>query len=201
MTIRGHPFMTSTQGGQAQIVHGRMWTGSGGQAPCGRPHRKLKLESADVILLLLQRSLAASLVYGALGPVLPLEFWKFCAFYSFRQFNCNFLRIAKENMYFHVRLQRVHYPWAYEAFPSVSEKLVSKSQRKVKKKFFTTRFPEKVFHFSLPKYFWWPFLVIDHYFRIFRFPDCKFPICPPISPVLPLSPYFSDVLTIHILAP
>ena len=27
-----------------------MWTGGGGQAPCGRPHRKLKLESTDVIL-------------------------------------------------------------------------------------------------------------------------------------------------------
>ena len=29
------------------------WThadGGGGQAPCGRPHRKLKLESTDVIL-------------------------------------------------------------------------------------------------------------------------------------------------------
>ena len=25
-----------------------MWTGGGGQAPCGRPHRKLKLESTDV---------------------------------------------------------------------------------------------------------------------------------------------------------
>ena len=27
-----------------------MWTGEGGQAPCGRPHRKLKLEPIDVIL-------------------------------------------------------------------------------------------------------------------------------------------------------
>src|SRR6218665_3539182 len=26
------------------------WTGGGGPAPCGRPHRKLKLESTDVIL-------------------------------------------------------------------------------------------------------------------------------------------------------
>jgi len=24
--------------------------GAGGQAPCGRPHRKLKLESTDIIL-------------------------------------------------------------------------------------------------------------------------------------------------------
>jgi len=40
--IRDHPFMTST-----------WWThvdGGGGQAPCGRSHRKLKLESTDVIL-------------------------------------------------------------------------------------------------------------------------------------------------------
>src|SRR6218665_2459841 len=29
---------------------GRMCTGRGGQAPCGRPHRKLKLESTDLIL-------------------------------------------------------------------------------------------------------------------------------------------------------
>src|SRR6218665_3347530 len=29
---------------------GRMWTGGGGPAPCGRPHRKLKLESNDVTL-------------------------------------------------------------------------------------------------------------------------------------------------------
>ena len=27
-----------------------MWTEGGGPAPCGRPHRKLKLESIDVIL-------------------------------------------------------------------------------------------------------------------------------------------------------
>ena len=29
---------------------GRMWTGEGGQAPCERPDRKLKLESTDIIL-------------------------------------------------------------------------------------------------------------------------------------------------------
>ena len=35
-------------GGQAQVdACGR---GEGGPAPCGRPHRKLKLESTDVIL-------------------------------------------------------------------------------------------------------------------------------------------------------
>ena len=27
-----------------------MWPGEGGPAPCGRPRRKLKLESTDVIL-------------------------------------------------------------------------------------------------------------------------------------------------------
>src|SRR6218665_613631 len=48
--LRSHPFMTSTRrgkGGQAQVdTCGR----GRGQAPCGRTHRKLKLESADVIL-------------------------------------------------------------------------------------------------------------------------------------------------------
>src|SRR6218665_1218539 len=44
--IRCHPFMTSTRRGSGS--GGRMWTG--GQAPCGRPHRKLKLESTDIIL-------------------------------------------------------------------------------------------------------------------------------------------------------
>ena len=27
-----------------------MWTGGWGPGPCGRPHRKLKLESTDIIL-------------------------------------------------------------------------------------------------------------------------------------------------------
>ena len=37
-------------GGRGLGSSGRMWTGGGGPAPCGRPHRKLKLESTDVIL-------------------------------------------------------------------------------------------------------------------------------------------------------
>src|SRR6218665_1979696 len=45
MGIRGHPFMTSTRRGEGVRLR---WTG--GPAPCGRPHRKLKLESTDVIL-------------------------------------------------------------------------------------------------------------------------------------------------------
>ena len=49
--IRDHPFMTSTRRGETGSGSGeRMWTGGGGPAPCGRPHRKLKLESTDVIL-------------------------------------------------------------------------------------------------------------------------------------------------------
>ena len=44
---RGHPFMTSTRRGRGSGSGGCMWMGS---APCGRPHRKLKLESTDVIL-------------------------------------------------------------------------------------------------------------------------------------------------------
>src|SRR6218665_67833 len=38
--IVGHPFMTSTRSGSGS--GGRMWTGEGSQAPCGRPYRKLK---------------------------------------------------------------------------------------------------------------------------------------------------------------
>ena len=49
--IWGHPFMTSTRRGRGIRL---MWThvdrGMGGSAPCGRPHRKLKLECTDVIL-------------------------------------------------------------------------------------------------------------------------------------------------------
>src|SRR6218665_1516729 len=56
--IRGHPFMTSTRMGQAQVDACRR--GWGGQASCGRPHRKLKLESTDVIL---SSSHAKKLVY------------------------------------------------------------------------------------------------------------------------------------------
>src|SRR6218665_3363630 len=40
-----------TEGGRGSGSGGRMWTGGGGgQAPCGRPHRKLKLESTDIIM-------------------------------------------------------------------------------------------------------------------------------------------------------
>ena len=35
---------TEGEGGQAQV------DGGGSKAPCGRPHRKLKLESTDIIL-------------------------------------------------------------------------------------------------------------------------------------------------------
>src|SRR6218665_1256978 len=41
----GHPFMTSTRRGS-----GSGGRGGGGPAPCRRPHRKLKLESTDVVL-------------------------------------------------------------------------------------------------------------------------------------------------------
>src|SRR6218665_2724489 len=49
-SVRGHPFITSTRRGRGSGSGGRVWTGGGGPAPCGRPHRKLKLESTDVIL-------------------------------------------------------------------------------------------------------------------------------------------------------
>src|SRR6218665_2246700 len=48
---RGYPFMTSTQRGQrGQTQMDACGRGEGGQAPCGRPHRKLKVESTDLIL-------------------------------------------------------------------------------------------------------------------------------------------------------
>src|SRR6218665_1130000 len=48
----GHPFMTSTRRGEevGQAKVDACGRGGRGQAPCGRPHRKLKLESTDVIL-------------------------------------------------------------------------------------------------------------------------------------------------------
>ena len=49
-SIRGHPFMTSTRRGRGQAQVDACGRGGGGPAPCGRPHRKLKLESTDVIL-------------------------------------------------------------------------------------------------------------------------------------------------------
>src|SRR6218665_3349540 len=42
MIIRGHPFMTSTRRGRGQAQVDAC--GRGVQPPCGRPHRKLKLE-------------------------------------------------------------------------------------------------------------------------------------------------------------
>src|SRR6218665_1628265 len=55
---KGHPFMTSTLRGEGV----KLWCThvDGGQSPCGRPHRKLKLESTDVIL---SSSNAKKLVY------------------------------------------------------------------------------------------------------------------------------------------
>src|SRR6218665_3553808 len=54
----GQPFMTSTLRGRGQAQAVDACGRGGGPAPSGRPHRKLKLESTDVIycLLLMQRS-------------------------------------------------------------------------------------------------------------------------------------------------
>src|SRR6218665_1851151 len=59
--IWGHPFMTSTRREEGVRLRWTHVDGGGGPAPCGHPHRKLKLESTDVIglgycLLLMQRS-------------------------------------------------------------------------------------------------------------------------------------------------
>jgi len=48
---------------------GRMWTGGvGDQAPCGRPHRRLKLESTDVVLSSTAKKLASLLPEFRLWP-------------------------------------------------------------------------------------------------------------------------------------
>jgi len=39
-----------TEGGEGSGSGGRMWTVGWGQAPRGRPHRKLQIESTDVFL-------------------------------------------------------------------------------------------------------------------------------------------------------
>src|SRR6218665_2088236 len=65
----------------------------------------------------------------------------------------------------------------------VSEKHVSKSQQTI----FPIAFSQKNFPLSKKVLMTFSFLVIDHYFRIFRFPDCKFPIYPQVcSSSLPL---------------
>src|SRR6218665_3982655 len=48
--VGGHPFMTSTRRREGFRLRWSHVDGGGGPAPCGRPHRKLKLESTDVIL-------------------------------------------------------------------------------------------------------------------------------------------------------
>jgi len=49
-TNRGHPFMTSTRRGRGRQAQVDASGWGRGQAPCGRPHRKLKIESTAVIL-------------------------------------------------------------------------------------------------------------------------------------------------------
>src|SRR6218665_1569694 len=76
LSIRGHPFMTSTRRGEGV---GLRWThvdgGSGSPAPCGRPYRKLKLESTDVILSSSHaRKLASFLSQFRLWTLLIIQF-------------------------------------------------------------------------------------------------------------------------------
>jgi|SRR6218665_1975622 len=56
-----------------------MWTGEGGQAPCGRPHRKLKLESTDVILSSSHAKKLASFFTGisSLDGIKSGNFWQY----------------------------------------------------------------------------------------------------------------------------
>jgi len=59
--IRGHPFMTSTRSGKGVRLRWTHVDGGGCPAPCGRPRRKLKLESTDDILSSHAKKLASSL--------------------------------------------------------------------------------------------------------------------------------------------
>ena len=52
-----------TEGGEGSDSGGRMWTEGGGPAPCGRPHKKLKLKSTDVILSSSRAKKLASIFY------------------------------------------------------------------------------------------------------------------------------------------
>ena len=49
-TVRGHPFMTSTRRGEGVRLRWTHVDGGESPGPCGRPHRKFKLESTNVIL-------------------------------------------------------------------------------------------------------------------------------------------------------
>ena len=61
VTIRGPSiYDVHTEGDQGQMDACGRGNGGGGQAPCGRPHRILKLEPTDVIL---SSSHAKKLVY------------------------------------------------------------------------------------------------------------------------------------------
>ena len=93
-------------------------------------------------------------------------------------------------------------PLSLWSIPPVSENHVRK--RLVYEKTFLTHFPEDIFLFRpIRQNVWSPFIVIVHYFHIFRFPGCKFPIIPSYFPLIlkfsPISnsPYFSYVLTLN----
>src|SRR6218665_1090760 len=46
--LRGHPFMMSTRRGMGAWLRWTHVDGGRSQAPCGRPRRKLKLETTDI---------------------------------------------------------------------------------------------------------------------------------------------------------
>src|SRR6218665_3580431 len=51
VTVRGHPFMTSTRrGARGSGSGGRMWTGGRRSSPMWTSTQKIKLKSTDVIL-------------------------------------------------------------------------------------------------------------------------------------------------------
>src|SRR6218665_1801359 len=58
-------YAVHTRGGQVQVE--ACGQGEGGSTPCGRPHRKLKLESTDIILSSRAKKLASFLPEFRLG--------------------------------------------------------------------------------------------------------------------------------------
>ena len=90
-------------------------------------------------------------------------------------------------------------PEPMKHFPLFRKKLVSESQRKL----FLTRFPGTIFHF-VRQNLWWPFLVIDHYFRIFASPTVNYFIftllvSPFLSPISPCSSTFLPISQMFLL--
>ena len=74
--VRGHPFMMEGEGVRLRWMH--VDRGKGGQAPCGHPNRKLKLESTDIILSSCHAKNLASFLpeFSSLDGIKVEIFWR-----------------------------------------------------------------------------------------------------------------------------